>query len=113
MADEYIKRESMHKSLDDLSSEHLIGNDDDTFISLAKAHDRIEELPVADVVEVVHGEWVENITYHNANSLFREYGFDVAETLLYHTCSCCNALGSNSFNYCPNCGAKMDGENNE
>ena len=53
MADEYIKRESMHKSLDDLSSEHLIGNDDDTFISLAKAHDRIEELPVADVVEVV------------------------------------------------------------
>lgn len=66
-----------------------------------------------DVVEVVHGEWVENITYHNANSLFREYGFDVAETLLYHTCSCCNALGSNSFNYCPHCGAKMDGENNE
>lgn len=53
MVDEYIKRESVHKSLDDLSSEHLIGNDDDTFISLAKAHDRIEELPAADVVEVV------------------------------------------------------------
>lgn len=50
---EYINRENAHKSLDDLSSELLLCTVDDTFISLAKAHDRIEELPAANVVEVV------------------------------------------------------------
>ena len=64
----------------------------------------------ADVVEVVHGEWVENIIYPNANRSFRAFGFNEVETMLYYTCSLCNTLGSNSFNYCPKCGAKMDGE---
>lgn len=46
----YIDRTLVQKCLDDLSSENLIGNENDTFISLAEAKDRIEELPTADVV---------------------------------------------------------------
>lgn len=46
----YITKDSVQKCLDDLSGENLIGNENDTFISLAEAKDRIEELPTADVV---------------------------------------------------------------
>ena len=46
-----------------------------------------------DAVEVVHGRWIDA----------REYCGD-------YMCSNCEALyGTNKFNYCPNCGAKMDG----
>lgn len=47
---EYITKEAAQKCLDDLSSDNLIGNENDTFISLAEAKDKIEELPTADVV---------------------------------------------------------------
>lgn len=44
------------------------------------------------VAPVVHGRWIDA----------REYCGD-------YMCSNCEALyGTNKFNYCPNCGAKMD-----
>ena len=53
----------------------------------------LDEQPTADVVEVKHGEWVKN-----------------GKT---RTCSCCGYFYINvdmeDDNYCPNCGAKMDG----
>ena len=50
------------------------------------------DAPTMDVVEVVHGRWIDA----------REYCGD-------YMCSNCDALyGTNKFNYCPNCGAKMD-----
>lgn len=57
--------------------------------------------PAADVVEVVHGRWVDNCCYN--------------------TCSVCgNSVHAwnddgdlQEFNYCPNCGAKMDGDDNQ
>ena len=52
-----------------------------------------ENLPAADVAPVRHGRWIDA----------REYCGD-------YMCSNCEALyGTNKFNYCPNCGAKMDG----
>ena len=57
-------------------------------------------LPTADVVEVKHGEWY----LHPDGS---------------GTCSNCNRIQKsvwdfdNIQNYCPNCGAKMDGERRE
>lgn len=49
-----------------------------------------------DAVEVVHGRWIDA----------REYCGD-------YMCSNCDALyGTNKFKYCPNCGAKMDGDGN-
>lgn len=51
-----------------------------------------EDLPTVDAVEVVHGRWIDA----------REYCGDFM-------CSNCDALyGTNKFNYCPNCGARMD-----
>ena len=51
----------------------------------------IDVLPRVDAVEVAHGRWIDA----------REYCGD-------YMCSNCDALyGTNKFNYCPNCGAKM------
>lgn len=65
----------------------------------------IEDAPTADVVEVKHGEWVEIKT---GEKLY-DYCFK---------CSNCNKeTPPNSFvvspDYCPHCGAKMDGGNAE
>lgn len=51
----------------------------------------LEEADDADVVEVKHGEW-------------EVYG------LRNPQCSLCRGYHISKDNYCPNCGAKMDGE---
>lgn len=65
-----------------------------------------EELPIkcrffknkADFQEVKHGEWVYNLTYYESDEC---------------NCSLCGQLMTTAkgvrMNYCPNCGAKMDG----
>lgn len=52
----------------------------------------IQSAPVADVVEVVHGEWIKN----NGERSCMYCGFT------YYSID-------HDFNYCPHCGAKMDG----
>lgn len=65
--------------------------------------DLIKVLPTADVAEVRHGIWIEGAE-HFTN------GFYEAE------CSVCgnyirwNEGNSGEWNFCPNCGAKMDGK---
>ena len=61
----------------------------------------IERMPTVDAVEVVHGRWNDKQT----NSLF----------LWLLECSVCGEAfhTPGGFNYCPNCGAKMDGERKE
>lgn len=56
----------------------------------------IEALPAADVAPVVHGRWMEH---------YRS-GVTVAEG---GVSSCCDMWNDRRSNYCPNCGAKMDG----
>lgn len=61
-----------------------------------------DEIPAADVQEVKHAHWED------------EYYDEITE-LYYHTCSNCNTeITATCFdNYCPNCGAIMDGKENE
>ena len=42
--EEYITKKDAQKCLEDLSSENLLGTDNNTFISLPEALDRLEEL---------------------------------------------------------------------
>ena len=66
----------------------------------------VEDAPAADVVEVRHGEWIHHETEDE----------DWGGTYHKWTCSCCGySTGDNpcEANYCPNCGAKMDGERKE
>ena len=62
----------------------------------------LEIIPAADVAPVRHGRW---IGYHEADIGYDEYGV---------RCSNCNFEVEDHevdfvMNYCPNCGAKMDG----
>jgi hypothetical protein len=68
-----------------------------------KAAQMLEKLPAADVVPVVHARWI--------HSRYE----DCSEQFELVKCSQCNheayamAFYVRGGNYCPNCGAKMDG----
>lgn len=55
--------------------------------------DMIKDQPAADVAPVVHGKWVSN---------------GIPDSVLVKCSECGIVYGSIGFNYCPNCGAKMD-----
>ena len=62
-------------------------------------YEEIAKMPTLDVAEVVHGrwEWLGPYRYNNDG--------------IIGTCSACKErLRLFATNYCPNCGAKMDGE---
>ena len=74
----------------------------------------IDNASTVDAVEVVHGEWRTKIL---CGGFAEEWGY---------VCSVCGctvsdrsklrfgkfATGNQKLNYCPNCGAKMDGDGN-
>lgn len=80
---EYIKREdAIHDIMYDcFGLENYTRRD---------AIDCINALPAADVTEVRHGRWLEGKSLEK--------------------CSLCGKKGFPDWNYCPNCGARMDKE---
>lgn len=72
----------------------------------AKNLQSISDIPSADVAPVVHGRW---------DDIPNVYMSVASKTGAYHgnatTCSACHEVNPNAYktNYCPNCGAKMDG----
>ena len=86
----------------------------DDFVELVN---RIEKLPKADYTEVKHGEWK---TPSEIKIKRYEGRIPIATEYIHCQCSDCKHCfltleykGKSSFKYCPNCGAKMDGERNE
>ena len=65
----------------------------------------IARFPAVDAVEVRHGRWLNKTERIYADLNYR---FD---------CSICSHIfysaGIETFNYCPNCGAKMDGDKDD
>lgn len=88
MADEYIRRSDALKGIELFQCGWLEIE--------AVQSDYIERLPAADVAPVVHGKWGDN---------------GIAGSMLVKCSVCSFDCGANSFSYCPNCGAKMDGGN--
>lgn len=65
----------------------------------------IKAIPAADVVPAVHGEWIGTWGDGYAN------GFIVYEEFECSRCGCVHhADGEPMWDYCPQCGARMDGE---
>lgn len=94
--------------------------DDETTASVKMARFKLEKVPVVDAAPVVHGRWMYKERHRKS---YRQYtGFDGAGEI--HTimvleesegkepyCSECGAQAAESFlEYCPHCGAEMDGE---
>lgn len=70
------------------------------------AKELIRLMPAADVAEVVHGKW-NNQTRGQfcKNGIFR--------TCRFYQCGKCKYKSIVKTNFCPNCGAKMDGGRKE
>ena len=77
---EYIERESVIES--------IIGEPTEAHYPSWYA-DKIKNIQAADVALVVHGRW-------------KRYGRNLGK------CSNCGEIVDIRYNYCPNCGAKMD-----
>lgn len=71
-------------------------SDCDTVESYRPAYSKFE---FADADPVVHGYWIETV---------REWGFSHFHYVDF-TCSTCGSREVDKRNYCPECGAKMDG----
>lgn len=96
---EYIEREA---ALEATTYNPLVEPDptDIIYLTLVTAQKNIRKIPAADVAPVVHGEWCWEGKFK--------------------ACSRCGSyvewnetLGANFWNFCPYCGAKMDGGNNK
>ena len=91
---EYIEREALLLRID-CHGTNKFGMLDEDIRAFVKAQ------PAADVAPVVHGRW--------------EYDLPTINTYGQLRCSICNwwtldPSVDSSYSYCPNCGAKMDGE---
>lgn len=85
--DEYIEREAAIRVVNGQSS---------LTMTRSSLIDSISKLPDADVAPVAHGRW------------------EQTEAPFMNECEDCSVCGyrtvwGHRFNYCPNCGARMDG----
>ena len=98
---EYIKREEAVKLIFEQFHMYFevpcLPRDEAIQRQVCAVRDKINQLPAADVAPVRHGLWIEK----------DKYAFGV----MYDCSICGNRILDNghSWNYCPNCGAKMDG----
>lgn len=94
---EYIERETVMKIIDDYGCTHggTLGSHSGAVDVVGSA---IYKLPAADVAPVKHGHWEE---------IRDAYG-----QLEGWMCKKCGREMKAKENYCPNCGAKMDGGEN-
>ena len=95
---EYIKREDALAELDNACRKY----DEDVFLGLSLAANAISKLPAADVRPVVRGEWVKAEVAHQIRKKFQP-----------ECCSVCRREKRGNWNFCPNCGADMRGEDND
>lgn len=97
--DEYIEKNKAIKELYEVY-DHEFPTASGGFDEYARmiVPNTIKNMPAADVAPVRHGRWIEQ----------EKYAFGV----MYDCSICDNRILDNghSWNYCPNCGAKMDGE---
>lgn len=102
---EYIERKKLEEAFDnadpDVCESDMDGYSDWGF-GRENVRDVIRGVPAADVVPVVHGQWIEDHDYLKCP----ECGVMVKWDFTF--------FDIGNWNYCPNCGAKMDGgDNNE
>lgn len=82
---------------------YVYGSDREKYDNWDEIIDALENIPAADVAPVVHARWI--------HSRYE----DCSEQFEIVKCSQCNheayamAFYVRGGNYCPNCGAKMDG----
>ena len=106
---EYIEREALEVELNHRLNFLMAENGEyDHYTSgFDEAVTRVENFPAADVAPVVHGRWDDS----------GRYTFPSGNTAVRCTnCGCAlteSEYRLNNWNYCPVCGARMDGSDND
>lgn len=94
--DEYIKREAALALVKPDAPE-----DEKAAVTIATAKKLVRSIvcrtPAADVAPVVHGRWTANCV----------------DSPAFFVCDQCNTVWYNDTKYCPNCGARMDGDSDD
>ena len=93
---EYIDREALYEKAYWHGEHPDVGNPFPDGVDAIDIKD-VDAIPAADVVPVVHGRWVPT------------------KAPFMNECKDCSVCGyrtvwGNRYNYCPNCGAKMEGD---
>ena len=91
----YIDKEKLEQFFD----RHEWGTCDERWRHESEFGKFVDAIPTADVVEVKHGKWSEQLLHKD------EYG----DKHVGYICSVCKEFVPHKGNYCLNCGAKMDG----
>ena len=106
---EYIERESVINKINNLLSEYE--DCDGIFIpkrlipsGLCKVLNFIKQQPTADAQEVKHGKWT---PMHHVGGILDGENFDKCSVCGYER-FIADVKYKTIYNYCPNCGAKMD-----
>ena len=99
---EYIEREAVLAYMSEVKAACISNFEDEASAVIAGMIGEIkdDEIPTADVAPVKHGHWVK----------------EKSDVLIHWHCSVCENcyyLEEPNANYCPNCGAKMDGGEGE
>ena len=87
----YIEREKVLE----IAKDEYYSDFHKSMADLTSLRELLEDTPAIDVVQVRHGYWIDGKCGH------------------YKICSECNQIADFYFDYCPNCGAKMDGKGGE
>ena len=98
---EYIEREALCKILENWRNAHADVDDEQGCGLLEDVICEVDAQTAADVAPVVHGRWIEDSDYLKCP----ECSVMVMWDFVFF-----DEIGN--WNYCPNCGAKMDGDEN-
>ena len=114
--DDYISRQEAIKSLLELTTfktkrelveriESSIADENGWLGGVAECMDEIEDLPSAYVQPVRHGHWIEP----------SRHGVWIYDERAYRECDQCHTpvYLAKSMKFCPECGARMDGDTDE
>ena len=102
---DYIKREDAIDIVKNLKRFSCFG--DDGFVEIPMVYFELMKVATADVAPVRHGRW------ESFEDVFLETCYECSECGLAFYLADGGTPKENKYHYCPNCGARMDGESND
>ena len=110
----YIDADALLEILNGLYDHHLTMHNYAADGATADCIEAVIEAPTADVVEVRHGYWLNAYEYALKIGATDERLVESAKNdKLWKFCCHCEQPVKWDYNYCPTCGAKMDGRREE